>query len=94
MCIRDRDVSYADELAMMPLAKKSFFGKANKKAASGGDDADIITIILCVFIPPLAVYLVKNSIENNFWLDLVLTLLLWVPGVVFALLYCFADVHI
>ncbi len=89
-----QDVDRSEAVAMMPISKKAFFGKSKTKAPSGGDEADIVTIILCIFIPPLAVYLVKNSIDKNFWLDLVLTILVWVPGVVFALLYCFADVHI
>jgi len=50
------------------------------------DDEMILYIVLAIFIPPLAVYLYEDSIGTNFWIDLILTLLFWLPGVIFAFL--------
>ena len=51
----------------------------------------VLLVILAIIIPPLAVYLV-DGIGSLFWLDLVLTLFFWIPGVVLALLVVFGIV--
>lgn len=55
---------------------------------------DVVLIILGIFIPPLAVYLYEDAITANFWVDLLLTLLFWIPGIIFAMLVMFADVSV
>lgn len=70
--------------AMKDLRKENR-GK-DAPAAPSADDMLIICVILCFFIPPLAVYLWENSIGINFWISLILTLLFWVPGVIFSLI--------
>ena len=40
-------------------------------------------IIAAVLLPPLAVFL-QEGISRNFWIDLVLTCLAFVPGIIFA----------
>ena len=39
----------------------------------------IVEIILAIFIPPLAVYMHEGKIGQNFWIDLVLWIVL--PGI-------------
>lgn len=51
-----------------------------------GDDMLVLCVILALFIPPLAVYLWEGSIGTNFWISLILTLLFFVPGVIFSLI--------
>ena len=55
---------------------------------------DVVLIILSIFIPPLAVYLYENMITTNFWVDLLLTLFFWFPGMIFAFLVCFGNVSL
>ena len=43
----------------------------------------ILSIILAIFLPPLAVGL-KKGLTGAFWLNLLLTLVGWVPGVIHA----------
>ena len=45
---------------------------------------DIIRIILAIFLPPVAVFL-KVGIGMQFWLNLLLTLLFFFPGMIHAL---------
>ncbi len=45
----------------------------------------LLLIILAVLLPPLAVGL-KDGLGTNFILNLVLTLIFWVPGVIHALI--------
>ena len=44
----------------------------------------IVLIILAIFLPPLAVFL-KDGLANSFWINLILTLLFYVPGLIHAL---------
>ncbi|MEZ4800109.1 MAG: YqaE/Pmp3 family membrane protein [Flavobacteriales bacterium] len=45
----------------------------------------MLLVIIALLLPPLAVYLSEGAINTNFWISLILTLLFWVPGVIFAL---------
>jgi uncharacterized membrane protein YqaE (UPF0057 family) len=44
----------------------------------------LILIILAVFLPPLAVFLLVG-LGRDFWINLILTLLGWLPGMVHAI---------
>ena len=44
----------------------------------------VVLIILALFLPPLAAFLVVG-LGIHFWINLILTLLLWLPGTVHAL---------
>lgn len=65
---------------------------SNLKGGSGVNEA--VLIILSIFLPPLAVFLFDDGITTNFWIDLILTILGWLPGIIFALLVCFAGVSV
>ncbi|TVP97516.1 MAG: YqaE/Pmp3 family membrane protein [Planctomycetaceae bacterium] len=44
----------------------------------------IVLIILSILLPPLAAFLVVG-LSTHFWINLILTLLGWLPGLVHAL---------
>lgn len=44
----------------------------------------ILLIILAIFLPPLAVFLMVGF-GAHFWINLILTLLFWLPGTAHAL---------
>ncbi len=45
----------------------------------------IFEIILAILIPPLAVGM-KTGLSNTFWLNLILTLIFFIPGMIHALI--------
>ena len=45
----------------------------------------LLLVILAIILPPLAVFL-KRGLSGAFWLNILLTLLFWIPGVVHALI--------
>ena len=45
---------------------------------------DLLKIILSIFLPPVAAYL-QVGISTHFWINIVLTLLGGIPGVIHAL---------
>lgn len=69
----------------------------NKMEFNSNSSSNIHPIVfglLAFFLPPLAVYLFHDSITDDFWLDVILTILVIVPGIVYAFLVVFADVSI
>lgn len=60
--------------------------KAEKKSGNASSDNTILLCILAILLPPLAVYLFEGEINNKFWISLLLTLLFWLPGVIYALI--------
>ena len=60
--------------------------KAEKKAGSEPSTNQVLLVILAILLPPLAVYLHEGEINSKFWLDLILTLLFFLPGLIYALI--------
>ena len=89
----------ASEAVMMNAAKEAWgsLSRAERKsriaavkdAVSNLKEAStntILLVILSLILPPLAVYLHQGTINSKFWISLILTLLFWVPGVIYSLL--------
>ena len=60
--------------------------KAAKRSGKTVDDNTVLLVILAILLPPLAVYLHEGEINIKFWISILLTLLFWVPGVIYALI--------
>lgn len=60
--------------------------KAAKKAGNAAETNTLLLVILAILLPPLAVYLHQGEINKKFWISLLLTLLFWLPGVIYALI--------
>ena len=45
----------------------------------------VIEILAAILLPPLAVFL-RQGIGPAFWISVLITVLFWVPGIVFALI--------
>ena len=65
--------------------------RAAKKAGLKDETDTVLLVILAILLPPLAVYLHQGEINGKFWLSLILTLLFWLPGVIYALLVIFGE---
>lgn len=68
------------------LKKELKVFKAAKKAGNAPSTNTLLLVILAILLPPLAVYLHQGEINKKFWISLVLTLLFFVPGVIYALI--------
>jgi len=66
------------------VAIKEF--KAQKSSGTEASTNTLLLVILAILLPPLAVYLHENEINGKFWLDLILTLIFFIPGIVYALI--------
>lgn len=52
-------------------------------SAGPGGSASILAVVLAVLLPPVGVWLARG-IGPSFWISLVLTILAYVPGMIFA----------
>jgi uncharacterized membrane protein YqaE (UPF0057 family) len=60
--------------------------KASKRQGNDASTNQVLLVVLAILLPPLAVYLHEGEINNRFWLDLILTLLFFLPGMIYALI--------
>lgn len=60
--------------------------KAEKKAGDEPSTNTLLLVIIAILLPPLAVYLHEGVINSKFWLDLLLTILFILPGIIYALI--------
>jgi uncharacterized membrane protein YqaE (UPF0057 family) len=73
------------------LKKELKVFKAAKKAGNEPSTNTLLLVILAILLPPLAVYLHEGVINSKFWISLLLTLLFWLPGVIYALVVVLGD---
>ncbi len=77
----------------MSALKKLRSLKNTLAVGGGGDVSPVVLVILCIIIPPLAVFL-KEGVTTNFWISLLLYVLVvtWLISTIFALLVCFDKI--
>ena len=51
----------------------------------------LLMVLLAVLLPPVAVFL-RVGIGKHFWINLILCIFFWVPGIVHALIVVLTDV--
>lgn len=77
-------LSKADKKARFKEVKKVLKEyKANKKAEPV--TGTFLQVLFAILIPPLGVYLHEGEINKRFWIDLLLTILFFIPGMIYAL---------
>lgn len=62
------------------MSRHDFGRPVNRRTATGGD---AIRILLAILIPPLGVFL-QVGFGLQFWLNILLTLLGYIPGIIHA----------
>ena len=83
-------LSKKEKKARINEAKKAVKAyKAEKKAEPVA--STVLQVIFAILIPPLGVYLHEGEINKRFWIDLLLTLLFFLPGMIYALIIVLGD---
>jgi uncharacterized membrane protein YqaE (UPF0057 family) len=73
------------EIKLKSLRSKVLARFADKQNTTAMATDQVVLVILAIFIPPLAVALARG-IGNEFWIDLLLTILFFIPGMIYAIL--------
>lgn len=85
-----KHLSRSERRSRLKDAKKLFKEyRAAKRAGKDAETDQVLLAILAILLPPLAVYLKEGEINSKFWISLILTLIFWIPGVIYALLVVF-----
>jgi uncharacterized membrane protein YqaE (UPF0057 family) len=97
---------YKAKLDAMSAKERRAFKKEQKRSlkqtlkqykqdvSNGASDADtntILLVILAILLPPVAVLVHQEELNSKFWIALLLTLLFYLPGLIYALLVIFGD---
>lgn len=86
-----RSLSRVDRKMRVKEVKNTL--KAYKAMKAAGEEVSTNTVllaILAILLPPLAVGLHEHALNGKFWLSVLLTLLFWLPGVIYALIVVLA----
>jgi uncharacterized membrane protein YqaE (UPF0057 family)/predicted RNA-binding protein YlxR (DUF448 family) len=75
-------------VSLLQIKEKKAIEKESKSDKRDDGVHLLLLFILALILPPVAVFL-KKGLDTMFWLSLILTILFWVPGVIFALLVVF-----
>ena len=97
--------AYRAELAAMSKKERRAVKRSQKRSVkqalrdyknSLADDADadtntLLLVILAILLPPVAVLVHQGELNGEFWIALLLTLLFYLPGLIYALLVIFGN---
>jgi uncharacterized membrane protein YqaE (UPF0057 family) len=65
--------------------------RASAAAEKPANLSKTLLIIIAILLPPLAIYLFEGEIRKCFWISILLTLLFWLPGVIYAIVIINKD---
>lgn len=72
-------------------ALKKDLRKSARDFRDAGDDDLLLLVIITILIPPLGMFLYEGDITNRFWISLLLTLLFYLPGLIYTLIVILGD---
>lgn len=91
--IREAALEYRASLKEMSAGERRELKREQRRALKDalknhrqGSDDMLLLVIIAIFIPPLAMYLHQGEINGKFWISLLLTLLFYIPGLVYTLI--------
>lgn len=87
-----RSLSKKERKTRIKNAKKEIRKYRAERKSGNTDIEPWVLIVLAILLPPLAVYLYEDEINWKFWVSILLTILFWIPGVIFAFLVIFGQV--
>jgi len=87
-----KNLSKKERKLRVTEAKKQLKEFKKQKKAEGSTNK-VLLIILAILLPPLAVYLHQGEINSKFWISLLLTLLFFIPGVIYSLLVVTGEIN-
>ena len=85
-----KSLSRVDRKMRIAEAKKALKDYKAQKGSGDVSTNTLLLVILAILLPPLAVALHENGINGKVWLDLLLTLLFYLPGLIYALIVVLA----
>ena len=81
-------LSKAERKVRIKEAKQTLkqYKKDKKNKKGEGSTNTLLLVIVTILLPPLGVFLHEGEINSKFWIDLLLTLLFYLPGLIYGLI--------
>ena len=88
-----KNISKAERKHRIKEAKAAIkeFKKEKKEKKAEASTSTLLEVILTILIPPVGVLVHEGGINNKFWIDLILTLLFYIPGLIYGLIVVLGD---
>ena len=87
-----KNLSHKEKRARFKEAKKAVKElKAESRAKKEPIGSTGLQVIVAILLPPLGIYLHEGEINSKFWIGLLLTLLFYLPGLIYALVVILGD---
>ena len=82
-----KNLSHHEKKMMLKEVNKKVreYKKEGKSKKDDEGTSTLLLVIIAILLPPLAVALHEHGINSKFWIDLLLTLLFYLPGLIYAL---------
>lgn len=81
------------ELSRQERSAKKQEVKNAVKAYKAGEMSEntLLLVIITILLPPLGMYLYEGEINGRFWLSLLLTILFYLPGLIYTLVIILGE---
>ncbi len=84
--VKKNEIKESNNKVIAPILMNSTNATQSVANHESSDTDLVILVILAILLPPLAVFLKEGSWNSRCWIDLILCLLFFIPGVIYALL--------
>ncbi|KAK0744909.1 hypothetical protein B0T21DRAFT_358640 [Apiosordaria backusii] len=78
------DHTNRDSMASTAVAPAPAAARSSRMSSSSFTGSDVLLLIMAIFLPPVAVFL-KRGCDAHFFLNILLTILAWLPGMIHAM---------
>lgn len=82
----EKELTRKEKREMRKTMKEQIRNAIKNGKAQGASDNLVLLIILAILIPPLAMFLYEGAATTRFWISLLLTLLFFIPGMIYTLI--------
>ncbi len=89
-----KSLSRAERRDRIKEAKATFkeFKKEKREGkAEGSSNNRLLEIIVTILLPPVGVLIHQGKVDSKFWIDLLLWLLFYIPGLIYGLIVVLGD---
>lgn len=83
-----KSLSKAERKDRLKEAKSEFkkYKKEKKEGKATNSSNRLLEIIVTILLPPVGVLIHEGKVDNKFWIDLILWLLFYIPGLIYGLI--------
>lgn len=86
-----KEMTRKEKREMRKAVKEQIRDAVKNAKKQGASDDLLLLIILAILLPPLAMFIYEDGATGRFWISLLLTLLFYLPGLIYTLVVILGD---